>query len=312
MDKRWRSDGATSEEEQKKDQERDSFKRRNPRIRLELSKRLRKFACNKQKHMRELLYTISLTVFLFFFSNLASAQTINNSADLEKFYTEYFNNSQSREALVKSYCTDSVYQAWKESESDAPFVLFYCDTYTGVTIHKIPKENQYHVALGFWHPFTEAFIPTASVEIYVDKGKIYKAEPSGASISTSDLEGTKWQLEITYKERSKDYYEFTQDSYIWHYEGGTHTFPYYLSNSIAGFFDHSKVGTGTKGKYLIKDVMGTKDFSDIIYFNKEAGVMIAKPKGGFENYYIMKDKDSALEFFKPREFPVNGPKVSTW
>ena len=40
--------------------------------------------------------------------------------------------------------------------------------------------------------------------------------------------------------------------------------------------------------------------------------MIAKPKGGFENYFIMKDKDTALEFFQPREFPVNGPKVSQW
>lgn len=52
--------------------------------------------------MRKLLYTISLMAFLFFFSNLVSAQTINNSADLEKFYTEYFNNKQSRDALSKA------------------------------------------------------------------------------------------------------------------------------------------------------------------------------------------------------------------
>ena len=53
---------------------------------------------------------------------------------------------------------------------------------------------------------------------------------------------------------------------------------------------------------------GEKDYFDITYFNKEAGVMIAKRKGGYENYYIMKDKYSALEFFKPREFPVNSQK----
>lgn len=50
---------------------------------------------------------------------------------------------------------------------------------------------------------------------------------------------------------------------------------------------------------------GGKDYDDIIYFNKEAGVMIAKPRGGYENYYIMKDKDIDVEFFYPREFPVN-------
>ena len=260
--------------------------------------------------MRKLLYAISLTAFLFFFSNLASAQTINNSADLEKFYKAYFHNKQSRDALVKSYCTDSIYQVWKKSESDEPLVLIYGDTYRGVTIRQIPKENQYHVAFGFWHQFTETFIPMASVDIYVDKGKIYKAEPSGTSISTSDINGTKWVSEVAYIEQSKDYYEFTQDTYIWHYEGGTHTYPYYLSNTIAGFFDHSNVGTGTKGKYLIKDVIGSKDYSDIIYFNKEAGVMITNPKNGFESYFIMKDKDTALEFFKTREFPVNSPKVS--
>ncbi len=264
--------------------------------------------------MRTLLHTISLTAFLLF-SSLVSAQTINNSADLEKFYKAYFNNIQSRDALVKIFCTDSLYQAWKESETDEPFVRIYCNSYRGVSIRRIPKVNQYHVSFGSWHEFIGSFLPTASVEIYVDNnGKIFKAEPLGASISTSDLNGTKWIIETGYNTQSKDYYEFTEDTYIWHYEGGTHTYPYYLSKTIAGFFDHSKVGTGTKGHYLImyNDARGGKDYDDIIYFNKEAGVMIAKPKGRSENYYIIKDKDSALGFFKPREFPVNGPKVSQW
>lgn len=264
--------------------------------------------------MRKLLYTISLTAFLFFFSNLVSAQTINNSADLEKFYTEYFNNKQSRDALVKSYCTDSLYQAWKESESDAPLVHVYCDTYRGVTIRRIPNKNQYHVAFGIWQ-FTDVFVPMESVDIYVDKGKIYKAEQSETSISTSDLNGTKWITETGYITKSEEYYEFTQDTKIWHQEnGGSFTYPYYLAQKRPAFFDHSKVGAGTKGQYYIEfnNVLGSKNLSTIIYFNKEAGVMIAKPKGGFENYFIMKDKDTALEFFQPREFPVNGPKVSQW
>lgn len=257
--------------------------------------------------MRTLLHTISLTAFLFF-SSLVSAQTINNSADLEKFYKAYFNNIQSRDALVKIFCTDSLYQAWKESETDEPFVRIYCNSYRGVSIHRIPKVNQYHVSFGSWHEFIGSFLPTASVEIYVDNnGKIFKAEPLGATISTSDLNGTKWISEAVYKTKSKQYKEFTQDKYIWHYEGGTHTFPYYMSKTIAGFFDHSKVGTGTKGYYLIMHKGGGsgKDYYDIIYFNKEAGVMIAKPRGGYENYYIMKDNETAVEFFKSREFPVN-------
>ena len=264
-----------------------------------------------KNYMRKLLSTITLTALLFFFSNLVSAQTINNSADLEKFYTEFFNNRQSRDALVKSYCTDSIYKAWKVSESDAPLVYFDCDTYSGVTIRQMPKKNQYHVAFGFWQ-FSNVFIPMQSEIINVDKGKIYKIRNAATPISTSDLNGTKWISETGYNTQSKDYYEFTQDTYIWHYEGGTHTYPYYMAKNIAGFFDHSKVGTGTKGQYIIKDKNRGKDYSYIIYFDKEEGVMITKRKGEFENYYIMKDKDTALEFFKPREFPVNGPKVSQW
>ena len=296
----------------RKIQERNSFKRRNPRIHLELSKSLRKFARNKRKYMRKLLSTISLTAFLFL-SNLASAQTISNSADLEKFYTEYFNKKQSRDALVKSYCTDSLYQVWKASESDAPLVHADYTTYSGITIRQIPKKNQYHVAFGFWQ-FTDIFIPMTSMDIYVDNGKIYKTGNAATSVSTSDLNGTKWIPEVGYITKSKDYDEYTEDTYIWHYEGGTHTFPYYMSNNIAGFFDHSKVGTSTKGHYLImhNDARGAKDYYDISYFDKEAGVMIAKPKGGHEIYYIMKDNETAIEFFKPREFPVNGPKYSQW
>lgn len=187
------------------------------------------------------------------------------------------------------------------------------NTFSGITIRQIPKKNQYHVAFGFWQ-FTHTFIPVTSVDIYVNKGKIYKAENTATSISTSDLNGTKWIPETGNITQPKDYKEFTQDTYIWHYERGSHTFPYYLSNTLAGFFDNSKVGTGTKGHYLIihNDARGKKDYYDIFYFDKEAGVMIAKPKGGFEIYFIMKDNETAVEFFKPREFPVNGPKYSQW
>ena len=294
----------------RKIQERNSFKRRNPRIHLELSKSLRKFARNKRKYMRKLLSTISLTAFLFL-SNLASAQTISNSADLEKFYTEYFNKKQSRDALVKSYCTDSLYQVWKVSGSDEPFVFGGCDKHKGVAIRQLPKDNQYYVSFGFWFLSIDDFRSSDGVAISVDKGKINKVNHHPeVSISTSDLNGSKWQVEIDYTKQSKEYDEYTQDTQIWHREDkSTFSYPYYLTDTIPTKFDHSKVGKTTKGQYFVKINPKWEDLycDPIYYFNKEDGLMILG-----EHIYIKKDKEIPAEFFKPREFPVNGPKYSQW
>ena len=260
--------------------------------------------------MRTLLHTISLTAFLLF-SYLVSAQTINNSADLEKFYTEFFNNRPSRDALVKSYCTDSLYQAWKVSGSDEPFVFGGCDSYRGVSIRLLPKDNLYYVSFGFWKLGLDDFREIDGVAIYVDKGKINKVnQHPEVSISTSDLNGTKWQLKLRYTKQSKDYYEYTQDTEIWHREdGGTSSYPYYLTDTITTEFDHSKVGKNTKGQYYVKinQKWGDLYCYPIHYFNKEEGLII---QGG--HIYIMKGKDISVKFFNPIDFPVNGPKVSDW
>ena len=72
-------------------------------------------------------------------------------------------------------------------------------------------------------------------------------------ISTSDLNGTKWRDKHT----PRGYYVYTAEKEIWYdVRGIPHASPYYLTDhpiySYEGsLFDHSKVGKGTKGCYMI-------------------------------------------------------------
>ena len=57
------------------------------------------------------------------------------------------------------------------------------------------------------------------------------------SISTSDLIGTKWQLENAEVGHSKPFYEFTPKIALWHCSDGTiFSFPFYLSATIPTTF----------------------------------------------------------------------------
>ncbi len=99
-------------------------------------------------------------------------------------------------------------------------------------------------------------------------------------ISTSDLNGTKWKI----KSSSDGYYVYTAEKEIWYDDKGKpHSSPYYLSDqpiySYEGsLFDHSKVGKGTKGCYMI--ILNT--VTNVIYcfsieqFDKEKGTMADK------------------------------------
>lgn len=118
-------------------------------------------------------------------------------------------------------------------------------------------------------------------------------------ISTSDLDGTKWELvasnnlwpdlklqsEASKEAKSqqaslrKPYYEYTQDSMIWHRsDATTATFPYYLSDTIPTKFAHSKVGKSTKGCYYIEYNSKLDEFICylILSFNKTEGTMVHK------------------------------------
>ena len=73
------------------------------------------------------------------------------------------------------------------------------------------------------------------------------------TISTPDLSGTKWQLSVDYDSQSKEYFEYTQKTKIWHKKDGSSiTYPFYLSNTIPTKFENRKVGTTTKGCYYVQ------------------------------------------------------------
>lgn len=130
-------------------------------------------------------------------------------------------------------------------------------------------------------------------------------------ISTSDLDGTKWELVASnnlwpdlklQSEASKEnnsrqtsqrkpYYEYTQGSMIWHKsDATTATFPYYLSDAIPTKFDHSRVGKSTKGCYYIEYNSKLDEFICylILSFNKTEGTMVHK----LENEEMVGDADT--------------------
>ena len=73
-------------------------------------------------------------------------------------------------------------------------------------------------------------------------------------ISTTDLNGTTWQIDKEYSKCTKNYIECTDRQIIKHIQNDTDCIPYdyYLSETIPTKFDSSKVGKQTKGHYLIQ------------------------------------------------------------
>ena len=99
------------------------------------------------------------------------------------------------------------------------------------------------------------------------------------TISTSDLIGTKWQLEDAEDRHSKPFYEFSTRKVLWHCsDGTTFSYPFYLSATIPTTFDFSKVGVQTEGCYFIKYNTKRDYFYcyAIMCFNKSAGKMVCK------------------------------------
>jgi hypothetical protein len=97
------------------------------------------------------------------------------------------------------------------------------------------------------------------------------------TISTSDLSGTKWQLDEQYDDNSKVYYEYTDTTMIWHKsDGSTLSYPYYLSDTIPTDFDYTKVGQPTKGHYFVECHPQTGRISCYSFksFSKSEGTMV--------------------------------------
>ena len=99
------------------------------------------------------------------------------------------------------------------------------------------------------------------------------------TISTSDLIGTKWQLEDAEDGHSKPFYEFSTRMVLWHCSyGTTFSYPFYLSATIPTTFDFSRVGVQTEGCYFIKYNTKRDCFYcyAIMSFNKSTGKMVHK------------------------------------
>ncbi|MDE6151829.1 MAG: hypothetical protein K2G12_07590 [Prevotella sp.] len=112
-------------------------------------------------------------------------------------------------------------------------------------------------------------------------------------ISVADLKGTKW---VMTNDDSSSVYEYTSDKNIWYDSyGRSHTYSYYFTDQPittheGSAFDHSKVGKGTKGCYLVAYNDNNHDIRcyTILSFNKEKMVttMITENiLGGWERIF---------------------------
>ena len=101
------------------------------------------------------------------------------------------------------------------------------------------------------------------------------------TISTSQLNGTKWKIKGT---SSGSVYEYSTSQNIWHRnDGSSFTYLYYLTDTpITSYeysaFDNSKVGKQTKGRYIV--TLNPKQkvvyCASIQSFDKKKGTFITK------------------------------------
>ena len=101
------------------------------------------------------------------------------------------------------------------------------------------------------------------------------------TVSTSQLNGTKWKIKGT---SSGSVYEYSTSQRIWHRnDGSSFTYLYYLSDTPItsceySAFDNSKVGKQTKGRYIV--TLNPKQkvvyCASIQSFDKKKGTFITK------------------------------------
>lgn len=101
------------------------------------------------------------------------------------------------------------------------------------------------------------------------------------TISTSQLNGTKWKIKGT---SSGSVYEYSTSQSIWHRnDGSSFTYLYYLTDTpITSYedsvFDYSKVGKQTSGRYIV--TLNPKQkvvyCASIQSFDKTKGTFITK------------------------------------
>lgn len=99
-------------------------------------------------------------------------------------------------------------------------------------------------------------------------------------ISVSDLNGTKWRNKVS----PRGHYGYNERREIWYGENRDYvSCLYYLTDRPiysykASSFDRSKVGKGTKGRYLViyNETAGAVSCYSIEQFDKTKGIMTQK------------------------------------
>lgn len=215
-------------------------------------------------------FVMSLMAFLSFISIQVVAQTINSATDLKNFYIKYLSdNPDADKKAAADYCTVPLYEEWDKITSEVydPFTLGYFEDNDlikqSIVIKEKSPKTMYEVSFKV-HEYSNKQIKTVSLIIHVEEnGKIHKIvrssdnmtiEDTKLTTSTSNLDGTTWQIEKEYSRCTKNYIECTDGQIIKHIQNDTDCIPYdyYLSETIPTKFDSSKVGKQTKGHYLIQ------------------------------------------------------------
>lgn len=116
----------------------------------------------------------------------------------------------------------------------------------------------------------------------------YSTENTPITISTSDLDGIKFQPFVDYAKGSINYYEFNETQITWYFDNGSDCslYKYYLSETIPAKFDFSKVGKNTKGCFLI--VYDTKKSKFTCY-----SISSFSPQSSFNVRPVTKDSESS-------------------
>lgn len=220
--------------------------------------------------MQKKFFVVSLMTLLSFLSMQVVAQTINSATDLKNFYIKYLSdNPDADKKAASDYCTAPLYKKWDEITSEVydPFTLGYFEDNDlikqSIVIKEKSPKTMYEVSFKV-HEYSNKQIKTVSLIIHVEEdGKIYKIvrssdnmtiEDTELTTSTSDLDGTTWQIDKEYSRGTKNYIECTNGQIIKHIQNDTDCIPYdyYLSETIPTKFDSSKVGKSTKGHYMIQ------------------------------------------------------------
>lgn len=252
------------------------------------------------------LKTIWGVILMFLLASPANAKLSESQmcSKIMNFYKEYIRLSVSKDSgsekkcmeLISKNCTSSFASTIKEDSEEGMGLDYICCEYVDdIDLSRsldVIKDNNYYIVLFYANCLQKDGLKhklRIQLRISIDNDLISNVEDpfptqryenTQTTISTTDLTGTKWQTKAGYATRSSiEYYEYEDGQIIWHMEDGdANVYKYYLSETIPTKFDFSKVGTSTKGNYLVQYDPVLKVFScfSIRSFSKPDQMMVLK------------------------------------